>query len=381
MNPIYLDYNATTPISAEVAESMLPFFKEFGNPSSNHVFGKRARVAVDEARAKVARLLGCKPEEIYFTSGGSEANNWALKGATSLQKQAHILTTQIEHPAILNVCRYLESHGVGTTYFPVQKNGVVDVNRMATTLDEENISFVSVMHANNEVGTIQPIREIATLAKRHNLIVHTDAAQSAGKIPVDVEELDVDLLSVAGHKLYAPKGIGALYCKEGLALENLIHGAGHERGRRAGTENVLLIVALGKACELAENRIHLQQTGVRTLRDFFQKTLLEKIPDAKINGLEAERLPNTLSISMRNVQSHDILHQIENKVACSAGSACHAGEVSISPVLQAMQVPPDFAAGTLRLSLGISTTKEDIENAAQVIIEAVENVQADHPGQ
>lgn len=371
MDPIYLDYNATTPIAAEVAEAMVPFLKEFGNPSSTHVFGRRAKAAVNNARDQIAALLNCEPHEVYFTSGGSESNNWALKGATALQNEAHILTSQIEHPAILKVCQYLLKQGVSTTYLPVQQNGVIDVGQYARVLEEQKISLVSIMHANNEVGTVQPVKEIASLARSEGILIHTDAAQSVGKIPVNVQELGVDLLSVAGHKLYAPKGIGAFFCREGVKLENLIHGAGHERGRRAGTENILLIVALGKACELAQDRIAIQQTQVRQLRDRLQNMLLTNIANTRINGAEAERLPNTLSISIQGVQSHEILHQIEDKLACSAGSACHAGEVSISPVLQAMKVPADFAAGTLRLSLGISTTEEEIESAARIILEAV----------
>ncbi|MCA9734632.1 cysteine desulfurase [candidate division KSB1 bacterium] len=371
MDPIYLDYNATTPIAAEVAEAMVPFLKEFGNPSSTHVFGRRAKAAVNNARDQIAALLNCEPHEVYFTSGGSESNNWALKGATALQNEAHILTSQIEHPAILKVCQYLLKQGVSTTYLPVQQNGVIDVGQYARVLEEQKISLVSIMHANNEVGTVQPVKEIASLARSEGILIHTDAAQSVGKIPVNVQELGVDLLSVAGHKLYAPKGIGAFFCREGVKLENLIHGAGHERGRRAGTENILLIVALGKACELAQDRIAIQQTQVRQLRDRLQNMLLTNIANTRINGAEAERLPNTLSISIQGVQSHEILHQIEDKLACSAGSACHAGEVSISPVLQAMKVPADFAAGTLRLSLGISTTEEEIESAARIIVEAV----------
>lgn len=371
MDPIYLDYNATTPIAAEVAEAMVPFLKEFGNPSSTHVFGRRAKAAVNNARDQIAALLNCEPHEVYFTSGGSESNNWALKGSTALQSEAHILTSQIEHPAILKVCQYLQKQGVSTSYLPVQQNGVIDVDQYARVLEEQKISLVSIMHANNEVGTVQPVKEIASLARSEGILIHTDAAQSVGKIPVNVQELGVDLLSVAGHKLYAPKGIGALFCREGVKLENLVHGAGHERGRRAGTENILLIVALGKACELAQDRIAIQQTQVRQLRDRLQNMLLTNIANTRINGAEAERLPNTLSISIQGVQSHEILHQIEDKLACSAGSACHAGEVSISPVLQAMKVPADFAAGTLRLSLGISTTEEEIESAARIIVEAV----------
>ncbi|KAA3620072.1 MAG: aminotransferase class V-fold PLP-dependent enzyme [Calditrichaeota bacterium] len=374
MKPIYLDYNATTPIAPEVAEAMLPFLTEFGNPSSDHIFGRKTKAAVNTARQQVADFINCSPDEIYFTSGGSESNNWALKGLAFSQPDAHILTSEIEHPAIIEVCKYLASKGVKITFIPVRSSGVIDMARLAEIIQTGNVSLISVMHANNEVGTIQPIKELMEMAKIQRIPVHTDAAQSLGKIPVDVQDIEVDLLSIAGHKLYAPKGIGALFCREGVMLENLIHGAGHERGRRAGTENVLLIVALGKACELAKKRIVIQQKQVAVLRDYLQHKLIENIADVKINGADAPRLPNTLSISIRDVQSQDILHQIEGEIACSAGSACHAGMVTISPVLRAMQVPDNYAAGTLRLSLGVSTSKNEIETAARLIIGAVRDL-------
>ncbi len=374
MKPIYLDYNATTPIATEVAEAMLPYLQEFGNPSSEHAFGRRAKAAVDLARRQVATLINCRPEEIYFTSGGSESNNWALKGRAALFSRGRIITSQIEHPAILNVCKYLGTQGIETTFLPVNADGVVDLPAFENALASENIALVSVMHANNEVGSIQPVGEIAAIAGNKNIIVHTDAAQSIGKIQVDVRVLGVDLLSLAGHKLYAPKGIGALFCREGTALENLIHGAGHERGRRAGTENVLLIIGLGKACELARNRIEVQQTHVRALRDYLQATLQENLTGVIVNGHNAPRLPNTLSISIRGVQSQNILYEIEDRIACSAGSACHAGEMTISPVLQAMRISPEYAGGTLRLSLGVATKREEVEIAAQMIIEKVKQL-------
>lgn len=374
MQPIYLDYNATTPIATEVAQAMQPFLQEFGNPSSDHFYGQRARKAVEQAREQVARLINCRAEEIYFTSGGSEANNWALKGRATLFRHSRIITSQIEHPAIFNVCKYLSGKGVETEFSPVLKNGVVDLHAVEEAIDGENVAIVSIMHANNETGVIQPIEEITRAAAAKNIVVHTDAAQSLGKIPVDVQKMGIDLLSMAGHKLYAPKGIGALFCREGVALENLIHGAGHERGRRAGTENVMLIAGFGKACALAKERIEIQQNHVRVLRDKLQQILQKNLSSTMVNGEGAPRLPNTLSISFAGVQSHEILNKIKHRVACSAGSACHAGEISISPVLKAMQVVPEFAAGTLRLSLGISTREEEINSTVQLIIDTVQQL-------
>ena len=376
MRPIYLDYNATTPISPEVAEAMQPYLYEFGNPSSDHVYGQRAKAAVDLARQQVAALLNCKPQEVFFTSGGSESNNWALKGWAAFNQDGRIITSQIEHPAVLNVCRYLAGNGIAVEYLPVSENGVVDLQAMQKALMPENKTLVSIMHANNEIGTVQPIAEITAIAAGRHIAVHTDAAQSIGKIPVDVQKMGVDFLSIAGHKLYAPKGIGALFCRQGMKLENLIHGAGHEQGRRAGTENVMLIAGLGMACVQAAERIEIQQTQVRLLRDELQRTLLKALPATIVNGDGEPRLPNTLSISFAGTQSHEILNEISDRIACSAGSACHAGEVTISPVLRAMNVAPEFAAGTLRLSLGISTNREEIDFAAKLIISAVKRLRS-----
>ena len=358
---IYLDYNASTPIAPEAVEAMRPFLAEhYGNPSSNHWAGIPARDAVEEARKQVAALLGCGPAEIVFTSGGSEANNHALKGVffANREKGNHIITTAVEHPAILNPCHFLEKLGGETTVLPVDRFGTVDPDDVHRAITAETV-IISVMHANNEVGTIQPIPEISAIAREAGIFFHTDAAQSIGKIPCTVDELGVDLLSVAGHKLYAPKGIGALYIRKGTEIEPLMHGAGHEQGRRAGTENVLLAVALGAACTLAQRWIGMPQ--VQALRDRFwdeqQKVFGERI---SLNGHPIERLPNTLNVNFIGRTGADILARLP-EVAASTGAACHSGSVTLSPVLAAMGVPKKEGMGAIRFSLGRATTWEDLE--------------------
>jgi cysteine desulfurase len=359
--PIYLDFNATTPIAPKVAAAMSQALIEpFGNPSSEHWAGLPARQAVDKARAQVAAFLNCSSDELVFTSGGSESNNHALKGAFYAQggRSCHIITTQIEHPAILNPCRFLERLGASVTYLPVDSFGRVDPEDVRRALMPQTM-LISVMHANNEVGTLQPIREIAHIAHECGILCHTDAAQSAGKISVRVDELGVDLLSVAGHKLYAPKGIGILYIRKGVALEPLIHGAGHESGRRAGTENILLEVALGAACELAQPWVEAE--SIRQLRDFFWELLQTKFGKQVIlNGHPTERLPNTLNVNFVGKIGSTILGSLQG-VAASTGSACHSGSVELSPVLKAMKVPPEIGMGAIRFSLGRTTTREHIE--------------------
>lgn len=358
---VYLDYNASTPIAPEVARAMLPFLKEhYGNPSSTHWAGAPAKEAVVEARAQVADLLSCAPAEVVFTSGGSEANNHALKGVFFAHRERgnHIITTQVEHPAILEPCRFLEGLGADVTYLPVDATGRVDPEAVRRAIMPQTI-LISVMHANNEVGTLQPVEEIGRIAREHGVLFHTDAAQSVGKIPTRVGELGVDLLSVAGHKLYAPKGVGALYIRGGTAIEPLIHGAGHEGGRRAGTENVLLVVGLGAACALAQR----DPTGdqVRALRDAFWERLQEAFRGhVVLNGHPEHRLPNTLNINFVGRVGAEILAAMP-EVAASTGSACHAGSVELSPVLKAMGVPPEVGMGAVRFSLGRGTTLEEIE--------------------
>jgi cysteine desulfurase len=373
--PIYLDCNGTTPHDPEVAAAMRLFLEEeFGNPSSGHLFGVKPRQAVEQARRQVAALLNAAPEEIVFTSGGTEANNWAvIESARALRGRGnHIVTSAFEHPAVLRVCAFLEKEGLAVTYLPVGAEGVVDPADVAAAIRPETI-LVTIMHANNEVGTIQPIAEIAAVAKARGIRVHTDAAQSLGKIPVDVAALAVDLLSVAGHKLYAPKGVGALYVRSGTAIGNFMHGAGQEKGRRPGTENVLEIVGLGKACEIALR--HLEESGrhLQAMRDRLQAAIKAGLDDVRLNGHPQKRLPNTLSLSFRGLEANRLLEDIASEVAASAGAACHAGSVEISHVLVAMGIPEDWARGTLRLTTGRMTTAGEIDRAAEVIIAAVRN--------
>ena len=358
---IYLDFNATTPIAPEVATAIDQVLTgPFGNPSSEHWAGLPARQAVEKARTQVAALLHCNSDEVIFTSGGSESNNHALKGVFFAQggRGGHIITTQVEHPAVLNPCRFLERLGASVTYLPVDRFGRVDPDDVRDALTPSTI-LISVMHANNEVGTLLPLSEIARIARERGILCHTDAAQSAGKIPVGVDELGVDLLSLAGHKLYAPKGIGALYVRKGVCLEPLIHGAGHESGRRAGTENILLDVALGAACELAQSWLALE--SIRQLRDLFWELLQTRFGTGVVlNGHPTERLPNTLNVSFVGKIGSTILSGLEG-VAASTGSACHSGSVELSPVLKAMKVPPEIGMGAIRFSLGRTTTREEIE--------------------
>lgn len=362
---IYLDFNASTPVGPEVAAAMQAVLEApFGNPSSDHWAGQPAREAVDKARLQVASLLGCEPGEIVFTSGGSEANNHALKGIFFARQvaQPHIITTEVEHPAIINPCRFLERLGAKVTYLPVDQVGRVAPDDVRRALTPGTI-LISVMHANNEVGTIQPIAEIGRFAREHEVVFHTDAAQSVGKIPTKVRDLGVDLLSVAGHKLYGPKGVGALYVRAGIHLEPLVHGAAHESGRRAGTENILLDVGLGTACELAESLMGLQ--AIKGLRDYFWSLLTREFGErVALNGHPTERLPNTLNVGFRGRVGADILHALEG-VAASTGSACHSGSVTLSPVLKAMRVPPEIGMGAIRFSLGRSTTREEIESVVE----------------
>ncbi|MFP5207762.1 MAG: cysteine desulfurase family protein [Acidobacteriota bacterium] len=369
---IYLDFNASTPVAPEVRAAMSGMLAEpYGNPSSGHWAGRPAKEAVENARAQVARLLGCKPSEVVFTSGGSEANNHALKGAffAAAQRNVHIVTTQIEHPAVINPCRFLEKLGARVTYLPVDGYGRVDPDEVRRALRAETV-LISVMHANNEVGTIQPIAEIAEIVRGTGILLHTDAAQSVGKIACNVVELGVDLLSVAGHKLYAPKGVGALYIREGVSLEPLIHGAGHESGRRAGTENVLLNAALGIACELAANWIGME--SVRTLRDYFWDRLRSEFGHRVVLiGHSLERLPNTLNVGFVEKVGTEILGRMP-RVAASTGSACHAGSVEVSPVLRAMGIPEKTAMGAIRFSLGRGTSREEIDAVVEDLLRIVE---------
>jgi cysteine desulfurase len=365
MQPIYLDYNASTPVDPAVVAAMRPFLAgHYGNPSSGHWAATAAKAALETARGQVAALLGCHDDEVVFTSGGSEANNLALKGAffAFRDKGDHIVTTPIEHPAIIEPCRFLEGLGARVTYLPVDGTGRVDPDDVRKAITPRTV-LVSIMHANNEVGTIQPIEDCARIAREHKVLFHTDAAQSVGKIATDVNELGIDLLSIAGHKVYAPKGVGALFVRRGVSIEPLIHGAGHESGRRAGTESALLAVGLGKACELARDLAPMNR--VRALRDRFWQGLQQQFGDGVVlNGHSTHRLPNTLNVSFVGRIGVEILARLDG-VAASTGSACHSGRIELSPVLQAMGVAPHVGMGAIRFSLGRSTTGDEIDAALE----------------
>ena len=381
IKPIYLDYNGTTPHDPEVIEAMRPFLEtEFGNPSSSHWHGIKPKQAVESARKQVAAILNCTPTEVFFTSGGTESNNHAIFGVARRfrNKGNHIITSRFEHPAVLEVCRYLESDGFETTYLPVSEDGLVDPADVASAVRPTTI-LITIMHANNEVGTVQPIDEISHIAKKHGIVMHTDAAQSVAKIPTDVEKLAVDLLSVAGHKVYAPKGIGALYVRAPLVPEKFCYGAGQEMGWRAGTENVLEIVGLGKACEIAQRDLKKNMGHMKFLRDRLQAGLLDRISSIRLNGHLQHRLPNTLSISFKGQEANRILENIGLEVAASAGAACHSDSVEISHVLEAMGVPLEWAKGTLRFSVGRMTTEVEIDKTIRVVAEAV-SPNPDKPG-
>jgi cysteine desulfurase len=369
MKRVYLDYNATTPVDPRVADAMWPFLREdFGNPSSLHTFGFEAKEAVETARAQVAGLLGCHADEIVFTSGGSESNNAAIKGvAFKLRQQGyHVITTGIEHSAVTNPCKFLERLGFFVTYLPVDRYGMVSVKQVEAALRPTTI-LISIMHANNEVGTIQPVAEIGALARSRNIPMHTDAAQSVGKIPTLVNDLNVDLLTIAGHKFYAPKGVGALYIRRGLEIEPLIHGAGHESGRRAGTENVPYAVALGKACELAANELDSRFAHVVTLRDYLHDNLKKMFGNKlHLNGHPTERVPNTLNVSFEGYTAPELLQKIP-EVAASTGSACHAQNLEMSHVLQSMGVPERVGFGAVRFSLGQWTTTGDVDYLLELL--------------
>ncbi len=365
--PIYLDYNATTPIDPTVRAAMLPFLDEhFGNPSSAHTYGKATAAAVSVARTEVASLIGAQPDEIVFAGGGSEASNHAIKGAVLAAKFAgrsrpHVITCAIEHPATLGTCEALRRWDCDVTVLPVDGQGRVDPDAVRNAITGNTV-LVSIMHSNNEVGTLQPLAAIAAIAHERGILVHTDAAQSLGKLPVNIERLGIDLLTIVGHKLYAPKGSAALFIRRGVKLEPLVHGAGHESGRRAGTENVPYIVGLGVACRIAMKNLPDEEPRLRRLRD----RLHAGLGDVVLNGHPTERLPNTLNVSFACRIGADLLAAIP-EIAASTGSACHEGKVKLSPVLQAMGVPPDVERGAVRFSVGRFTSEDEVDRAAQLI--------------
>ena len=372
MKPIYLDYNATTPVDPLVVDELLPYLHErFGNPSSSHEYGRQAKEAVETARARLAVLLGTDTSEIVFTSGGTEANNQALIATAHAHARPgkHIITTEIEHPAVINPLLRLEEQGFSVSILPVDTYGQLDPAAVERAITRETV-LISVMHANNEVGTLQPLAEIGTIARNHGIVFHTDAAQSVGKIPTRVDELQVDLLTVAGHKFYAPKGVGALYVRKGTAIEPYLLGAGHESGRRAGTENVPYIVALGKAAELAQQRIMAGNAETTALRDHLQSRLHELIDGVELNGHPVERLPNTVNVSFTGLVGAELLSHIP-EIAASTGAACHGGISVLSGVLSAMGLSRERNLGAVRFSIGQWTTRDEINQAAKLVAEYV----------
>jgi len=377
MRPIYLDCNASTPIPPEVATAMRPYLEEhFGNPSSSHWFGRQTKKAVERARVQVASMLGCESSEVVFTSGGTESNNYALAGVARTMKERgrHMITSAIEHPAVLNVMEHLKREGFTYTLLPVDATGLVSVTDVEKAITPETI-LISVMHANNEVGTVQPIPEIAALAKSRGILMHTDAAQSVGKLNVEVDALGVDLLSIAGHKIYAPKGIGALYIRKGTPLQKLIHGAGHEENRRAGTENVLEIVGLGQACEMIHQNLDKNAAHLLALRNRLRDGLMKAIEGLTIHGHSDLCLPNTLSVGFPRVEANALLAEAETIAASPGGAACHSGKVSISPVLTAMGVPKEVSLGTIRFSMGKMNTEEEIDRTVEILVSALKHMQ------
>lgn len=374
--PIYLDYNATTPLDPEVIAAMRPYLNErFGNPSSSHRYGLEARNAVERARAQVAALLFCDPSEIIFTSGGTESNNMAIKGIAWARRHVgnHLITSQVEHSSVTQVCQFLERHGFVVTYLPVDDLGRVRPEHVERAIRPETI-LISIMHANNEVGAIQPLEAIVHIAHDAGVAVHTDAAQTAGKIPTDAGLLQVDLLSIAGHKIYGPKGVGALFVKSGLALEPLLHGGGQECGQRPGTENVLEIVGLGAACEIAKRDMHRNYAHLRDLRFTLWERLRSAIPDVRVNCDFDQSVPNTLSVCFGGIDAHLLLATIHHQVAASTGSACHSHDTKVSSVLSAMNLPIEWARGTVRFSVGRFTTKDDLIAAAEIVAAAVRDL-------
>jgi len=369
---IYLDFNVTTPIAQEVAEAMMPYIvKDFGNPSSAHPMGRSAREALEKARGRISRMLGCDSNEIIFTSGGTESNNMVLKSvAWSLRKKGgHIITTQIEHPAIINTAHFLMEGGCDVTFLPVDTYGSLDPDEVKKALRKDTI-LITVMHANNETGTIQHITEISSIAREHEILFHTDAAQSVGKIETQVNDLGVDFLTIAGHKIYAPKGVGALYIRNGVKVEPFLHGGGQEMGLRSGTENVLLNVGLGKACELIMDNLYDDMSRLRDLRDSLYNQIRADIPEVALNGHPEHRLPNTLYLSFPGIIGEEILNEIP-ELCASTGSACHDQSVKLSHVLEAMGIKEKVGMGAIRLSLGRPTTEAEVNHAAQLLIRAV----------
>ncbi|MBD8924131.1 cysteine desulfurase NifS [bacterium] len=373
----YFDNSATTRVKDEVFKEMIPYLSiEYGNPSSLYSIGRSAKRAISEARRRVASLINCSPEEIYFTSCGSESDNTALKGIAYANKEKgnHIITSKIEHPAILNSCKSLENKGFKISYIDVDKDGMLNLEKLESEITNQTI-LISIMYANNEIGTIEPIKEIAQIAHSHGIIFHTDAVQAVGNIPIDVRKMNIDMLSLSGHKLYAPKGIGALYVKSGIEFERFMDGGHQEKNKRSGTENVAEIVALGKACQIAEKNIERYQQKLKNLRDYCLNKIQEKIPDIYINGTMERRLPGNINISFKDLNSGELLLRLDEVGICaSGGSACSSKEASPSHVLTAIGLPSELSKGALRLTFGDYNTKEDVEYLVENLVRIVEEM-------
>lgn len=377
MKNVYMDYAATTYVKPEVLEEMMPFFTEkYGNPSSFYGISRETKMAIDKARSRVSKALNCDPNEIYFTGGGSEADNWAIKGIASAHRKKgnHIITTKIEHHAVLHTCEYLEKNGFEVTYLNVDKEGFIDLEELKNAITDKTI-LVSIMFANNEIGTIQPVKEIGEICRERKVLFHTDAVQAIGNIPVDVKEMNIDLLSLAGHKVYGPKGIGALYIRKGVRIDNLIHGGGQERARRAGTENTASIVGLGKAIELATESLEEYNKKITKLRDRLIDGLL-KVPHTRLNGPRGEkRLPGNANITFEFIEGESILLSLDFEGVCaSSGSACTSGSLDPSHVLLAIGLPHELAHGSLRLTLGDGSTDEDVDYVLEVVPPIIERL-------
>ena len=381
MNIKYFDNAATTKVSEDVLKEMIPYFSvQYGNPSSLYTIGRYNKRAIEKARRQVANLINCEANEIYFTGSGSESDNTALKGIAYANKEKgnHIITSKIEHPAILNSCKTLEKQGYKISYINVNKDGIIDLNELISEITNQTI-LISVMFANNEIGTIQPIEEISKIAKKHNIIFHTDAVQACGNVPIDVKKMEIDMLSLSAHKINGPKGVGALYVKKGINFDSIINGGGQEKGKRSGTENVAGIIGLGKACEIAKKQMNNHMAKLKELRNYIIKQVEKDIPNAKLNGSRENRLPGNANFSFKNADSQELLFKLDSKGICvSSGSACSSGNSNPSHVLIAIGLPQELAQGTIRFTFGEDNTKEDIdyllENLKEFVFSSNENI-------
>lgn len=374
---VYMDNASTTKISPEVLDSMMPYLTTvYGNPSSIYSIGRESRKAVENAREQVSKALNCDTNEIYFTSGGSESDNWAIKGIAfaNENKGKHIITTNIEHHAVLHTCKYLEKYGFEITYLPVKSNGIIDINDLKKAIRKDTI-LITVMYANNEIGSIQPIKEIGEIAKEHNIYFHTDAVQAIGNIPINLKDLNIDLLSLSAHKFHGPKGVGVLYIKKGVNISNMIHGGGQEKSMRAGTENVAGIVGLGKAIEMATSDIQKKSEYLIDLRERLIKGIMESIPDTILNGDPTNRLPGNVNVCFKYIEGESILLMLDMKGVCaSSGSACTSGSLNPSHVLLAIGLPHEIAHGSLRLTLSEENTQEEIEHVLETLPPIIQNL-------